>query len=144
MFLHGPCNIQGDVLAAKFQVTCDQCGTCGPLADSPAKALRGWELITINEGFVMFDENMSLGTWEKKHGANPDNWPLPSGQPMRWKDWARALHLEAVARGWDPAFWRPEITERDLEPNCWAEDWLAGKSPAQTADEHHASQLSGR
>lgn len=90
---------------------------------------------------VMLDEKAALMAWELQYGQNADNWPLPPGQPMTWKEWARALHLEALRRGWDRTFWKPEITERDLEPNCWAEDWLAGKTPAQTADEHHESQL---
>lgn len=86
-------------------------------------------------------EDDLCATWEEAHGENPDNWPLPEGQTIAWKAWALALHLEATRRGWNPTFWPAEVTENDLEPTCWVEDWLQGKTPAQTADEHHQSQL---
>lgn len=45
MYLHGPCNQHGDILAARYQVMCDDCKASGPLTDSPTRALRGWELM---------------------------------------------------------------------------------------------------
>jgi len=46
MYLHGPCNQHGDILAAQYQVMCDDCKTSGPMTANPARALRGWELMT--------------------------------------------------------------------------------------------------
>jgi len=45
MFLHGPCNASGELQAAKYQITCEACGTSGPLCETPDKALKGWRLI---------------------------------------------------------------------------------------------------
>ena len=46
LFLHGPCDPEGQILAAKYQVTCAACGASGPLAESAAKALEGWRLMS--------------------------------------------------------------------------------------------------
>ena len=45
-FLHGPCDPMGQILAAKYQVTCGACGASGPLSESAALALEGWRLMS--------------------------------------------------------------------------------------------------
>ena len=46
LFLHGPCDPMGQILAAKYQVTCGACGASGPLSESAALALEGWRLMS--------------------------------------------------------------------------------------------------
>jgi len=46
LFLHGPCDPMGQILAAKYQVTCGACGASGPLSESAALALDGWRLMS--------------------------------------------------------------------------------------------------
>jgi len=65
MYIHGPCNQHGDILAAQYQVMCDDCKTSGPMTDNPARALRGWELMA-REGAEAVTP--SLGDGEKEMG----------------------------------------------------------------------------
>lgn len=45
MYMHGPCNEHGDILASQYQIMCDDCKTSGPMTDSPTRALLGWEFM---------------------------------------------------------------------------------------------------
>lgn len=94
-----------------------------------------------------FSEGAFLGRWERKHGDDPDKWPLPPGQPMTWQKWARELSAEAVRQGFHPqglSDFLPKNEEdiRDMARTCWIEDWLLGKTPAQIIKEQAAFDAS--
>ena len=75
----------------------------------------------------------------RKHGPDPSLWPQPAKQGLTWIEWAKRLNAEAARRGWNPEKW-PWDDEDYHSVSCWIEDWTHGKTPEQTADEHHQSQ----
>lgn len=74
----------------------------------------------------MFDENSLLEKWTQQHGDDPDKWPLPEGQSLTWREWAKGL--EAVARSYGWASEEPFCEVTKPEPR-FIEAWHMGHLP---------------
>jgi hypothetical protein len=109
-----------------FEVYCPSCG------HEPEQAA------TL---FTLYGESWPLEAfYSLAFGDDPNKWSLPEGQPLTWTEWGLALSDQAVTRGWNPEFW-PWDEDYLKKGNCWIGDWVTGKTPKETAEKHHDSQI---
>lgn len=105
------------------EFSCSFCGYASEEARELADLWQGW-----GDGWPM------VAAYELAFGPVPEKWPLPTGQPLSWPVWARALNDEAVKRGGDPERWpMPESSIKG--GNCFLFDWAEGKTVQAVIDE---------
>lgn len=117
-FLPVTCNHCGKTYNAVL-FYCSFCGHASEDAYALENLWNGWPLIAA---------------FELAYGERPENWPLPAGQSLSWREWAEALNAEAIKRGHQPERWpMPEHIIKN--GNCFTSDWVEGKSVKTVIDE---------